>query len=357
MKVTAKVILHRRDKRIGLFFEYNEKLVAKVRQIDDARWSASKKCWHVPYSDYSIAEVKELGVKSFKYPNKEVPVNIESEINQELRCVIHKYGMYLKQCRYSESTIRVYSASIKTFFWFLKWKCPDLIDRDDILIFNNEYILKNNFSFNYQNQVISSLKSFYSFYKKMKIDLDDLVRPKRSKRLPAVLSKREVQNILNGVENTKHKAMLSLIYSAGLRVGEAINMKIVDIDSDRGIIHIRNAKGKKDRIMSLSPGLLKLLRQYRPKYYLFNGTDNGPYTASSIRKVLHRACKKANISKEVKVHTLRHSFATHMLEKGVDIRYIQEMLGHNDPKTTMIYTHVSERKINTFVNLFDEITN
>ena len=177
--------------------------------------------------------------------------------------------------------------------------------------------------------------------------------------LPVVLSKFEVKRLLNAVSNLKHLAILSLIYSAGLRISEAINMKIKDIDSERGLIYIKNAKGRKDRVVNLSPTLLILLRkyvkEYRPRDYLFNGQGSEQYAAESIRNIFRKAVKKAGIKKPVRVHTLRHSFATHMLEKGVDIRYIQEILGHSDPKTTMIYTHVSERKITTFINPLDDL--
>ncbi|WP_233702685.1 tyrosine-type recombinase/integrase [Hyunsoonleella flava] len=159
--------------------------------------------------------------------------------------------------------------------------------------------------------------------------------------------------------NLKHKTLLSLIYSAGLRIGEATNIKIKDIDSKRMLIHIKNAKGKKDRYTLLSSSFLELLRDYyktyKPENYLFEGHNKQQYSSSSAQKILKNAAKKIGLKKRITLHTLRHSFATHLLENGTDIRYIQELLGHNSPKTTMIYTHVSETTIRKIKNPFDNI--
>ncbi|MBT7145259.1 MAG: tyrosine-type recombinase/integrase [Bacteroidetes bacterium] len=160
-------------------------------------------------------------------------------------------------------------------------------------------------------------------------------------------------------ENLKHKCILSIIYSAGLRVSEAISLKVKDIDSDRGMIIIRQSKGKKDRISLLSNKILLLLRTYyslyKPKEYLFEGSKGGKYTSSSIHKIVKKAANEANITKTVSTHTLRHSFATHLLEQGVSLRYIQTILGHESSKTTEIYTHVSSTKFNEINNPFDDM--
>ena len=193
-----------------------------------------------------------------------------------------------------------------------------------------------------------------------KIEVDKIHRPKRAKVLPNVLSKEEVKAILNAHENIKHKMMLSLIYSCGLRCGELLALKPVNIDSKRNIILLKNAKGKKDRIAPLSLKILELLRdyyrQYKPINYLFEGQIAGqPYDARSLQQVLKQALQKTSITKPVTLHWLRHSYATHLLESGTDLRYIQELLGHSSSKTTEIYTHVSTKNIQQIKSPFDDL--
>ena len=163
------------------------------------------------------------------------------------------------------------------------------------------------------------------------------------------MSKNEIKNILNSCSNIKHKSILMLIYSAGLRRSELLNLSIADIDSERMVINIKGAKGMKDRISLLSKNLLELLKsyykEYTPKKYLFEGQNEGKYSPTSVANILKKASLKAGIRKNVTPHMLRHSFATHLLEQGTDLRYIQDLLGHNSPKTTGIYTHISKKAI------------
>lgn len=193
-----------------------------------------------------------------------------------------------------------------------------------------------------------------------KIEVDKIHRPKRAKLLPNVLSKEEIKLILNAHSNIKHKMMLSLIYSCGLRCGELLALQPVHIDSLRNIVLLKNSKGKKDRIAPLSPKILKMLREYytsfRPKKYLFEGLVPGePYSDKSLQSVLKQALQKTAITKPVTLHWLRHSYATHLLESGTDLRYIQELLGHSSSKTTEIYTHVSTKSIQQIKSPFDDL--
>ncbi|MEO9869661.1 tyrosine-type recombinase/integrase [Ekhidna sp.] len=169
----------------------------------------------------------------------------------------------------------------------------------------------------------------------------------------------EVGLILQNTPNLKHKALLTVLYSAGLRVGELLSLKITDIDADHMRIWVREGKGCKDRLTTLSPHLLKLLRlyyqRYRPENYLFEGSAGHQYSSTSVRKVLNRASLKAGIKKKVKPHTLRHSFATHLLEQGTNLRYIQSLLGHGSSKTTEIYTHVSSRNLEDIKSPLDSM--
>jgi site-specific recombinase XerD len=210
----------------------------------------------------------------------------------------------------------------------------------------------------YQNQCISGIKHFLNF-KGLAIDDIEVTRPNKDKKLPSVLSKPEVKAILDSTTNLKHRTLLSLVYSAGLRIGEALNIRPHDIDTERGLIHIRSAKGRKDRYTLLSPSLVPLIESYinhyKPNYFLFEGRSGEAYTQVSARQVLKKSLRLAGISKYATLHTLRHSFATHLLENGTDIRYIQELLGHNSPKTTMIYTHVSSTNLNQIKNPFDNL--
>lgn len=190
--------------------------------------------------------------------------------------------------------------------------------------------------------------------------VDKIHRPKRAKVLPNVLSKEEVKLILNAHSNIKHKMMLSLIYSCGLRCGELLALKPAHIDSKRNLVLLKNAKGQKDRIAPLSPKILELLREYynlfKPSTYLFEGQIKGqPYDDRSLQQVLKQALKKVGITKPVSSHWLRYSFATHLLESGTDLRYIQELLGHSSSKTTEIYTHVSTKSIQQIKSPFDDL--
>ena len=174
-----------------------------------------------------------------------------------------------------------------------------------------------------------------------------------------MLSKEEIRKLLVCTTNLKHKAVLGTIYSAGLRISEALNLRIGDVDILRMQIHVRNAKGRKDRYIKLSEANLLILKQYLPKYaphgYLFEGPKNRKYSSSSVRQILGRSCKRAGIKKRVTPHTLRHSYATHLLELGIDLRYVQEFLGHKKPETTMIYTHISSEKVGNMANPLDEL--
>ena len=234
------------------------------------------------------------------------------------------------------------------------------ITNEDVTRYNNDYILKNKLSASYQNQVMSAIKLFFSRIQNTAMNVEIIYRPKRTHLLPNVLSKEEVKAILEAHSNIKHRTMLSLIYSCGLRRSELINLKPADIDSKRGLIIIRQAKGKKDRITPLSEKILVLLREYfkeyKPKTWLFEGAKpNEKYDERSLSNVLKQALEKAKITKPVSLHWLRHSYATHLLEAGTDLRYIQEILGHKSSKTTEIYTHVSTKSIQNIKSPFDDL--
>ncbi|MCK5066881.1 MAG: tyrosine-type recombinase/integrase [Bacteroidales bacterium] len=227
----------------------------------------------------------------------------------------------------------------------------------------NAYILKlirtKGISPSQQNQRINAIKFYYEKVLGQEKRFYNIERPKKSRTLPKVLTETEVLSILKSLENIKHKAIIGTIYSSGLRRNELINLRKQDIVFENKILNIRGSKGKKDRISVLSDSLAVVLKKYleihKPNYWLFEGPNRKKYSATSISKILHRAAQKAGIEMRVTPHMLRHSFATHLLEQGIDIRYIQIILGHESTKTTEIYTHVSKKSLSNISSPLDVI--
>ncbi|NQZ77684.1 MAG: tyrosine-type recombinase/integrase [Ekhidna sp.] len=265
----------------------------------------------------------------------------------------------IKLMRYSDATLRTYRYMFREFLKFVYPKRLYHITHTDIYRYQSYIVSEKSCSRSYQNQSINAIKFYLEHVLGQEKQVFALERPKKIAKLPEVLSADEVAKILLNTNNLKHKAMLTTLYSAGLRIGEMLSLKLGDIDSDHMRIWVREGKGCKDRLTTLSPHLLALLRvyyqSYKPAVYLFEGPDAKPYSASSVRKVLTRAAKEAGIVKRVKPHTLRHSFATHLLEQGTNLRYIQSMLGHTSAKTTEIYTHVSSKTLDEIKSPLDSM--
>ncbi|MBK7762373.1 MAG: site-specific integrase [Bacteroidetes bacterium] len=341
----AKVIKHRGEYRIAVFFDRDAELIQRIRTIDDAKWSATHRAWHVPDT-----------------PDNRIRFKIEPKIilNPLHEQSIEQFTLWLRSKRYSENTIATYTDALKSFLLFYNDSFIEEITDSDIIKFNNEYILKKQLSSSFQNQIVNAVKLFFRTIEKKQLDPELIHRPKRQKLLPNVLSKEEVKLILTALPNLKHRTMLCLIYSCGLRRSELLALKAVDIQAGRNIILIKQAKGKKDRIVPLSEKILVMLREYyqfyKPKVWLFEGQKVGePYDERSLASVLKLALSKSGIKKPVTLHWLRHSYATHLLEAGTDLRYIQEILGHSSSKTTEIYTHVSTRNIQQIKSPFDDL--
>ena len=260
--------------------------------------------------------------------------------------------------RYSPSTVSTYLSCLTHFFNFHKTKNTETLSKQDILYYL-EFLVKKGYSKSSQNQYINSIKFYYEKFLEREKQYYFIDRPIKDKKLPIVLSKEEVQSLFNQVYNLKHKTILVLIYSCGLRISELINLKINDIDTQRMLIQIRNSKGNKDRQVQLAEQIHQLIKrynnEYNPKQFLFNGLNSFKYSTASIQKIIKRAAIKADIRKNVTPHTLRHSFATHLLEDGIDIRYIQTILGHSNIQTTQIYTHVSSRHLKNIKNPTDDM--
>jgi integrase/recombinase XerD len=375
--ITIRKGEHRKMEVVFLQFPRDEVLIKVIRNNYDARWSATRQMWYIPSAQFELHEFMKLmkgkawidysGLKESNHPKepvspehkkpekkafKEAPEHIKDKLTQFRKWMTHK--------RYSESTINTYADAVKQFLMFYFNRDIKSLNNDDMIEYIHEHIVKNGLSFSYQNQLVNGVKLFFREIEKSKIELDKLQRPRREHKLPNVLSKEEVKAILSAPKNQKHSAMLSLIYACGLRRSELLNLKPADIDSNRKLLIIKNAKGRKDRIAPISDKLIELMReyykQYKPKTWLFEGQNAGEkYSEESLAKVLRSACVIANIQKPVTLHWLRHSYATHLLEGGTDLRYIQELLGHKSSKTTEIYTHVSTKSIQQIKSPFDDL--
>lgn len=265
----------------------------------------------------------------------------------------------LKISGYSHRTIKAYQNNLSRLFLYIKKK-PENTDVDDIRNYLLFLIDDKKVSSSYVDQTLSAIKYYYENILKQGNITVDFTRPKRVGKLPIVLSQKEVSNIFQMVKNPKHKAILILTYAAGLRVSEVAGLTVRDIDSERMLIHVRQGKGNKDRYTMLSQAALKILRDYarmfKPETWLFPGDKGESHiSARTIQKVFENALDKSDVKKDVSVHTLRHSFATHLLENGTDLRYIQELLGHKSSKTTEIYTHVSTSDVRKIQSPFDHL--
>src|SRR5690606_20772181 len=347
---------YRDEPVIFIRFTYDIELIKKVKKISGVHWSPSHKAWYVPDSD-EHRRMLEAYFPDFK--NETGAQKGGGLRKDDTSAQIESFTRWLRSKRYSENTIKTYTEALRVFLQFFSYKELDEIDNEDIITFNDEYILKKGLSASYQNQMVDAVRLFFQTVQNKRLDMEKIHRPQKSKTLPNVLSKEEIKAILEVHVNIKHRAMLSQIYASGQRCGQQLHMKQEDIDSKRNIVIIRQSKGKKDRIVPLSQRILEMLRDYfracKPKYWLFEGQAGGQYSEKSLQSVLKQALKKAGIRKPVSLHWLRHSYATHLLESGTDLRYIQELLGHNSSKTTEIYTHVSTKNLQQIKSPFDDL--
>jgi integrase/recombinase XerD len=281
---------------------------------------------------------------------KETGEEIRSkEIGRKALDGLDSMAMYLDDNRYSPRTRESYLSMLEFFFRYFSPKEPSDITEDEISRFIYDFIIRLGYSAAYQNQMVSAIKTYYTISGKGKVNPEFFERPRRSRALPKVFSKDEVSQILNSARNIKHKMLLWMIYSCGLRRSEVTNIRLSDLDRTRGLLHVREGKGRVDRIVPVSGKVWEKIDEYtysyRPREYMFEGQTGGRYSSESVYRVFKDALYKAGIHKDVGVHSLRHSYATHLHESGLDIRYIQELLGHKSTRTTEIYTHVSRRNL------------
>lgn len=375
-ELTIEHLIHKDCPRVLLRFEYDVEATNLVRNSLKAQWSATHRAWHVAYEEKVFEKICDLffkfQVRVYKkneyaenYLKPKIQKTHKQQVaeklpSQDVISKLKEYEYWMKSKRYSTNTIDTYCNSLKVFLVHHRHKPICDITNQDLIEFNNNYILANRYSSSYQNQVVNAIKLFFKIVENKTIDINIIHRPKNPKLLPNVLSKEEVKMILNVSKNIKHKAMLSLIYSCGLRRSELLNLTLNDIDSKRGLVIVRQSKGRKDRVAPLSEKILELLREYynvyKPNKWLFEGQDKkSQYDEKSLASVLKQALVKSGIQKPVSLHWLRHSYATHLLESGTDLRYIQEILGHSSSRTTEIYTHVSNKNIQRITSPFDNL--
>jgi integrase/recombinase XerD len=359
-------IHHRGKQRFGLFFEYDEKIIERLRRMSGYWWSSTKRCWYCDLRpdnlSTAVGALKDLAVLDYskflteKYwsggPRPNIPV-----AGKEIKPVPERYIRMLEELRYSENTIKVYRSMFSEFINHFPEKRVDELTEREVSEYLYYLVKQRKMSLSTQNQAINAIKFYFEKVLKHQRRIYVIDRPRKGRTLPAVLSKSEVQKILLGVENFKHRCILMLIYSSGLRIGELVRMEVRDIMFDRMLVRVNRSKGKKDRITILSEraaeDLKKYLAFYKPKRWLFEGWNGSQYSYSSVRSIYKRALEAAGLSRRYTVHALRHSFATHLLEQGTDLRYIQSLLGHGSSKTTEIYTHVSNQAIRNIKSPLD----
>lgn len=402
--IVLNAVWYNYERRITLEWSPDRDFEKIVKQLPDCQWSEQIRFWHVPNNPESIREIFRLfkgkayidttGVFGEKKKNPKVimrksrsgetatdalvspPLPEEAkwkvkcstfdvkfngrQLSEEALRKVREFIVWLEQQRYSENTVRNYAEGITTFLRFHHSKNLGDLTTKDLEEFNHQYIFKNGYSSSYQNIVINAVKLFFRKMEQREMDVELIERPRREHKLPNVLSKEEVKAIIGAPVNLKHRAMLGLIYACGLRRSELLNLKPADIESKRGLLVIRQSKGNKDRVVPLSEKVVAMLREYymsyKPMVWLFEGLVRGErYSDESLAKVLKSACVKAGIRKPVTLHWLRHSYATHLLESGTDLRFIQELLGHKSSRTTEIYTHVSIKSLTRIKSPFDDL--
>lgn len=316
-----------------------------MKKLPGSWYHPHQKLWSLPNTD----ENKEL-LDSIVGPDHQVRHVIENKpipgktLSKEALEALDALECKLLLKAFSPSTVKAYRSNFAQFLTYFDGRELRAVTKNEIEAYVTMLIRKHRISETKQNQMINAIKAYYEHVEGLPRTYYDIQRPKKSVQLPNVLSRTEIKRLLASPENLKHRTALTLVYSAGLRSGELIRLRVEDIHSDDGYIFIKGAKGKKDRRTVLSKRVLTLLRtyyaQYKPAYWLFEGAGGEQYSASSLAKVFRRAAQAAEINPWATLHTLRHSFATHLLESGTSMRHVQILLGHESSKTTEIYTHV-----------------
>ena len=367
--ITLKKLHHRGKDRIGLYFEYNRELIAHTKKLEGAKWSASKKCWYIDNNPNNLHHIFSTfkgvtRIDKTHFFDKKPKDTVEKERPEKSATIGFKqvpdsYLNLLRRRRYSENTIKVYLHFFGNFLNFFPDLAINELTEEHIRRYQDYLVNKKKVAVSTQNQAINAIKFYYEKVLGNEKKNYYIERPRKSKRLPTVLSEEQILKLIEATTNLKHRCIIIVLYSAGLRVGELINLRKHDILFDKNLIFVRSGKGKKDRTTLLAESTATILEEYldkeKPNYWLFEGLSRKQYSRSSINALIKASAVKAGIGQKITSHVLRHSFATHLLEQGVDLRYIQTLLGHYSSKTTEIYTHVSKRSLANIKSPLDRI--
>jgi integrase/recombinase XerD len=366
VKANELLIIRTTSRRLKLIFGFNKELSFLLRKMPFHVWDAKNKWWTVPFSEkflneiMALAKAQKLNVlyeEEVKTDDKSPRITAYNVANY--RSCPEEYILKLKELRYSESTVKSYKGMFEEFINYYPKYDINNIDEKMIIAFLRYLVTERKISTSYQNQSINSIKFYYERVLGGQRKIYLVERPRKEKTLPEVLNEQEIISVIQQIGNIKHKAIVLLTYSAGLRLSEVVNLRIKDIDSERMQVFVQQAKGRKDRYTSLSKKVLPVLREYfmeyKPKEWLFEGAKGRRYSVSSVQTIVKDAYTKAGIKKKVSTHTLRHSFATHLLENGTDLRYIQNLLGHESSKTTELYTHITTKGFDQIQNPLDKL--
>jgi integrase/recombinase XerD len=368
IKIVIRKAIYEQERRIAVFFPKHPLLIERIKKVPQSRWSWKHLCWHFPYSpalwtifksqfyDYNFAIESSASALVIPYSDMVLPpmrsINqshsptVPPPLPPQLEDALRALEEQLRIRRYSFRTIKSYKNAFKAFLMYFTDFEPNKLTDIHFRKFLLMMIKEHKISESYQNTIINAIKFYYESVLNQERFFIQNIRPRIPTHLPNVLSEEEVVRLINCIENVKHKAIIMLIYSSGMRLGEVVNLRIADIRLDDKTIFIKDAKGKKDRYTILSDNIIAYLKKYtdiyEPKYWLFEGLTGGQYSERSVQAIFQKAVKESNVNPYATVHTLRHSFATHLLEHGTDLRQIQQLLGHNSIKTTEIYTHITD---------------
>ena len=369
--ITLYHLMIKGQQMIGIRFSPDRLIQNLIKGLPDPRWS---KRYNMAYIENTKANLgiifntfkgevwinynRFLTNKPLKTTNESIDVEWYRKRKPipQFRCCPEEYLLKLELKKYANSTVRTYVSFFEMFINHYKHKELNAIDESDIRAFLQKLIHRN-VSNSYLNQVINSIKFYYEVVLGMPNRFYEIERPRKESKLPKVISKEEIISIIENTNNIKHRCIVKLLYSSGLRRSELLNLKISDVDSKRMLVRVKDGKGNKDRYTLLSKSALDDLRLYyrewKPQDYLFEGRKASKYTAESVLNIVKKSAAKAGIRDTVTPHVLRHSFATHLLESGTDLRQIQVLLGHGSSKTTEIYTHVATNTFKKIKNPLD----
>ena len=395
--IVAKAI--HREKEVWLLkFADDRKLLNRIRQIGHLRWSQTIRCWYGPGTDKFMDELRalegvQIQVRKYTPSLESVPSTLKSSPqkneqksrtepkNQDYRQRkssriplkenstppislgaqkdLESWKTYLQSRQYAQQTIQVYSFALRVFLSWLGEIHHKEVRTEHVNNYMKHLVNERGVSRSYQNQHVNAIKSFYKFTISIHLSSDMIIRPRREYKLPHYLTREEVSKLFSSLGNLKHRAMVSLVYACGLRLGETIRLRLTDIDVSQRLLVVRQSKGNKDRVVPVPESILQMLNEYamayKPQIFLFEGQFDGEaYSERSLQQVFKGAVRKSGIRQtEASLHWLRHSYATHLLEMGTNLRDLQTLLGHKNLKTTEGYTHISSTKFTHIVSPFD----